>query len=198
MKPHTVDHFPQHCSPRTTGSTRLRAAAGLPCAALLLVLGLSACADGAISSGSGLTERAMDSGVAASEAATPIAMPTPSDAASGETVSTAEAPSAAVDPAGKRDADRSKDSPPPRVERQMGEIAEPSPSGFRLGSINVVIDGSTRIEPVNALAEGEPVDVTGYYESDRRTLRATVVRSTRPATEAVNPGAAESTTPSAG
>lgn len=197
MKPLTTHYSTQHPSPRRAGSTRLRAATAMPCAALLLVLGLSACADGSISSGPGLTERAMDSGAVASESATPIAMPTPSEMAAGDTVNTAEAASAVVDAGGKRDIDRAKDAPPPRVERQMGEIAEPSPSGFRLGSIHVVIDGSTRIEPVNALAEGEPVDVTGYYESDRRTLRATVVRSTRPTTEAVNSGSSESQTPSA-
>ena len=65
----------------------------------------------------------------------------------------------------------------------MGQIAAVSPGGFQLGGIKVVIDGNTAIDPPNALTEGEPVDVTGFYEADRKTLRATLVRSTRPAAE---------------
>jgi hypothetical protein len=98
---------------------------------------------------------------------------TPSEGTSGE----AGQPVAAVNPGaeapGLRDAASAKNTPPPRIERQAGEISDPSPSGFRLGGITVVIDGSTRIEPVTALVEGEPVDVTGHFESDRRTATDT-------------------------
>jgi len=111
--------------------------------------------------------------VAASEASAPLATPS---AGQGDGTSASQS-------AGSAEGDRTKDAPPRRVERQLGEIADVSPGGFRLGSTRVLIDGSTTVEPANALTEGEPVDVTGYYESDRKTLRATLVRSTRPATE---------------
>lgn len=118
-------------------------------------------------------------------------MPTSSEGTSTEAGQPIAAVNSGAEAPGLRDAGLAKNTPPPRVDRQAGEISDPSPSGFRLGGITVVIDGSTRIEPVTALAEGEPVDVTGHFESDRRTLRATVVRSTRPATD--TPAATEAT-----
>lgn len=168
---------------------RWRSMVGTCCLAGLLAATLSACGDSSSTSGLASSERALPGSADTTEASARVA--TPSEGTSGE----AGQPVAAVNPGaeapGLRDAASAKNTPPPRIERQAGEISDPSPSGFRLGGITVVIDGSTRIEPVTALVEGEPVDVTGHFESDRRTLRATVVRSTRPATD--TPAGAEPT-----
>lgn len=191
MKP-TVDRS----SLQLTISPLLRAkrwlsVTGTSCCAWLLAVTLSACGDISTTSGLASSERALHGSADTAEASAQAAMPTSSEGTSTE----AGQPIAAVNPGaeapGLRDAGLAKNTPPPRVDRQTGEISDPSPSGFRLGGITVVIDGSTRIEPVTALAEGEPVDVTGHFESDRRTLRATVVRSTRPATD--TPAATEAT-----
>lgn len=191
MKP-TVDRS----SLQLTISPALRAkrwlsVTGTSCFAWLLAVTLSACGDISSTSGLASSERALHGSADTAEASAQAAMPTSSEGTSTE----AGQPIAAVNPGaeapGLRDAGLAKNTPPPRVDRQAGEISDPSPSGFRLGGITVVIDGSTRIEPVTALAEGEPVDVTGHFESDRRTLRATVVRSTRPATD--TPAATEAT-----
>ena len=148
--------------------------------AVLLAMGLSACGDGSASSALSTTESASTDNTVVSEASAPLAMPASPDVAATQTNPGAPA---LAESSSATDAQRAKNTPPPRPERQMGQIAAVSPGGFQLGSTKVVIDGSTTIDPPNALTEGEPVDVTGFYEADRKTLRATLVRSTRPAAE---------------
>lgn len=149
----------------------------LGCAAVWAV-GLSACGDDAsLSTLSGAGSTSHETAVVA-EASAPLAMPAPADLAQ---LQAATDKAGGSDAAAATDPQRSKDTPPPRVERQMGEIAQISPGGFQLGGTRVVIDGTTTLDPPSALTEGEPVDVTGVFEADRKTLRATLVRSTRPA-----------------
>lgn len=169
---------PSQCDP--TIESRVRLASGsfsryALSVCLLLGLSLAGCGEDG-SQGQFANASHSAQAVASSEASVPLAMPNAE-----QTDATSASASATGTPSAE--GDRNKDTPPRRIERQMGEIADASPGGFRLGSIKVLIDGSTVVEPSNALTEGEPVDVSGYYESDRKTLRATLVRSTRPASE---------------
>jgi len=191
MKPSVHRALPHSGMSTSPAGKRWHSIARASCAAWVLAASLSGCGDISSTSSLAMADSPLQGSAATAEASAPLTVTTPSEG----TASDAAQPAAVADPGTEgselRDATSAKNTPPPRTERQAGEISDPSPSGFRLGGITVVVDGSTRIEPVTALAEGEPVDVTGHFESDRRTLRATVVRSTRPATDTATPGTAE-------
>jgi len=159
--------------------------------AIVLACSLVACGDGSMSSGLGLSETALHQDAASSEAvpqAPAQVQLSPATDLRGSARTLADQPASATG-AEARQGDASAEAASRRVERQMGQISDVSAGGFRLGGTAVVIDGLTRIEPPDALTDGEPVDVTGHFEADRRTLRATVVRSTRPASESSTPTA---------